>query len=160
MTGTDPCGFPVFTPLISFGSRKNCYLALVSPSSPGASLSSWGPFSWAPLHVELEREAHTRGQLVGIVRVTPRVYAIDKLRGSQCRTCEQVGAFEVERRVRREPPREPKVRLGPDVAGVALDPAPIGYGRPAGRARPQTRRGTRAGADLRRRPRGNADAHN
>src|SRR5437899_8591755 len=61
-TGTGPHAFPVFTPLISFGSRKNYYLAPVFPSSRGASLSSWGPFSWAPLHVELEREAHTRGQ--------------------------------------------------------------------------------------------------
>src|SRR5439155_3041378 len=106
----------------------------------------------------LEREAHTCGQLVGNVLVTPRAHAIDKLRGSQCRTCEQIEDLEVERRVWREPPREPKVRLGPDVAGVALDPALVVYRRPADRARPQTRRGARVGVDLLRRPRRTGDA--
>src|SRR5438552_15621020 len=130
-------------------------VAYVTDRLPDRSIT--GPAYCYCRDTSLEREAHTRGQLVGIVQVTPRVYAIDKLRGSQCRTCEQVGAFEVERRVRREPPREPKVRLGPDVAGVALHPAPIGYGRPAGRARPQTRRGARVGVDLLRRPRRTGD---
>src|SRR5437773_4900958 len=117
-----------------------------------------GPAYCSCRGASLERAAHTRGHLVGIVRVTPRVHAIDKLRGSQCRTCEQIGALEVERRVWREPPRDPKVRLGPDVAGVALDPALVVYRRPADRARPQTRRGARVGVDLLRRPRRTGDA--
>src|SRR5437867_12493854 len=43
-------------------------------------LRDWSNY-WIPPSF-LEREAHTRGQLVGIVRVTPRVHAIENLSGS------------------------------------------------------------------------------
>src|SRR5439155_11356270 len=88
-------------------------------------LRDWSDY-WIP--PSLEREPNSRSQLVGVARITAREDAIEKLRRPEGITREQIGTFEVERRVRREPPREPKVRLGPDVAGVALHPAPIGYG--------------------------------
>src|SRR5437773_778633 len=118
-------------------------------------LRDWSDY-WIP--PSLEREPNSCSQLVGVVRITARVDAIENLGGSQCRTCEQVGAFEVKRRVRREPPREPKVRLGPDVAGVALDPALLVYRRPADRACSQTGASPRVGVDLLRRPRRTGDA--
>src|SRR5207237_4058416 len=67
---------------------------------------------------------------------------------SQGRACEQIRAFEVERCVRGKPPRESQVRLGTDVAGVALYPALIVHGRPADGARAKARIGASIGIDL------------
>src|SRR5207247_11216993 len=68
----------------------------------------------------LEGEPDARGHRVGVFRVTCRRHAVENLgRVQRFPRCE-VSTDDIERHVRGELPPEPDVRLGTDVAGVAL----------------------------------------
>src|SRR5207245_2871875 len=95
-----------------------------------------------------EGQPPARGHLLGIVGIAARVHPVQHFRASQCRACEQVRALEVERSVRGKPPRESRVRLGTDVAGVALYKAFIVHNRPADGTRGKARVGASVGIDL------------
>src|SRR5947199_6585357 len=79
----------------------------------------------------LEGEPEARGQRVGVFRLTDRVHAVENLGRVQRFTRREVGTDDIERHVRGEPPPEPDIRLGTDVAGVAFCEALTIYRGPA-----------------------------
>src|SRR3989442_13657374 len=101
------------------------------------------PRSAARSERRLEGEPDARGHRVGVFRLTFRDDAYDILgRVQRFPRCE-VSADEIERHVRGELPPQPDIRLGADVAGVALGEAlAIDHGPATGRV------DTRVGVDL------------
>src|SRR3989442_6769464 len=89
----------------------------------------------------LEREPYTRGQRIGVLRFhlhdraagagggRPPT-ALGRVESATPPVGKEPATYEVEGRVRREPPREPEIRLGPEIVGVALRPAVLADGRP------------------------------
>src|SRR5437867_2493628 len=107
---------------------------------------------WTPLEGQPNASRHH----VAVVRITPCMHAVEHFGGPERGSREEIRALQVDRRVRSEPPREPEVNFGADVARVTLHPALIVHGGAAEGAGAQTRGRARIGIDLLRRP-GRAD---
>ena len=69
---------------------------------------------------ELEGQPHTRGCIVTVIRVLLHGHAVQLLSHVHGAAGEQIVAGQVERHVRREPPGEPSVDLGAQVARITL----------------------------------------
>src|SRR5436309_8825889 len=108
------------------------------------------PRSAARSERQLEGQPDARGHRVGVFRIACRRHAVENLgRVQRFPRCE-VSTDDIERHVRGELPPEPDVRLGTDVAGVALREA---LAKACYRGPATGRVDTRVGVDLLGRPR-------